>query len=117
MQVVRLRTLDGRETAFNGRLLASVSTDDGVKPYWLEMRLYQEQTGGYVLYTIGRTSLPDKEDRPRVARAVNARGVVALLQQERRGVIFLSKPSRELLALAARDDHEVADAVTRMAID
>lgn len=43
----------GDRVLVNGKRIAFVSTDDGVKPRWIELSVFERDAGGYVYHTIG----------------------------------------------------------------
>ena len=55
------QTSVGQKVIINGERVASVTTDDGKRPRWTELNIYETYSGIYVLEEIGRT-VAFKED-------------------------------------------------------
>ena len=44
---------------FTGELLASITTDDGLKDRWTEIEIYRTRAGSYIIHKNGNSRLPD----------------------------------------------------------
>lgn len=52
-----LRDATHRLIQLDGQLISHVSTDDGEKPRWMELSVYERDAGGYVYYSVGKSSI------------------------------------------------------------
>jgi hypothetical protein len=103
-----------RHLAFDGVLLASVSSADGSKMRWAELALYRTDSCEYVLHGVGATRVPGEEQRSWVHVTPDAADVIRRLQMQssETGATYLPNTAARLLADAARLDRGIADAYT-----
>lgn len=86
---------------------------------WFEVRIYavdagaddDDESGGYYVETVGRSTVPGEVDRRRVRRVFEPRRIVATLVQSKDGRVFVPLPSRGALEQAADRDPRIAEVI------
>ena len=92
---------------------------------WIEIEIFRTHDNTYVVYTLGRSALPDESDRPTVTSTTSPFEVIELLTVRRRiGTpgntrmsAFVPTQSARALAQAAEHDNRLRDAYENRAID
>lgn len=82
---------------------------------WYEPRVFRiDETGKYLLYTLGCSDIPGETDIPRYRYAANAHEVIFNMatQHEESGTRFLTTPARLMFRMAANHDPDIAEALT-----
>lgn len=83
---------------------------------WLETTIYETDTGGFVVHTIGRSIVPGENDRHRVTSTDSAFEVVEVLTIKGINEPFLPDPSARALAQAAHLNEDVREAYVNRAV-
>lgn len=100
---------DGRrQVQFEGRRLASASSEASGKRRWVEFTLYRTAGGMYVLHGIGRSVVSGEVDRHWVRQAEEPAGVMeSLYMMGDEGQKYLPRTAQDLLEDAATVDPAV----------
>ena len=101
---------------FNGILLGRDSSFQEYKTRWFEVEIYLDVNGEFVVYTVGRTLVPDETSRYRIARTRSAYKVVELLTVVNNGKMYIPRQSSRALSEAAQFNDDIRDAYVNRAV-
>jgi len=83
---------------------------------WLESTIYETDTGGFVVHTVGRSIVPGETDRHKITFTGSAFEVVEVLTIKGINEPFLPDPSARALAQAASLNEDVREAYVNRAV-
>jgi hypothetical protein len=83
---------------------------------WMDVEIYTDVTDGdrtypYLVYTVGRSDVPDESDRPRITHATNSMMVLGALMSQQRSGSHLAVAAKMALLEAAGYDDDLKDEV------
>lgn len=102
----------GRELDFEGELLGSSSSHARGKPRWLEVAIYKTVGGSYVVAGVGKTTLPNEQDREWAQVSTRAEAVLERLRlKDEDGVWYIPATSMRAIEEAAEVDAGIREAL------
>lgn len=105
----RLQSHDGPDLEFEGELIASSTSDDGIKDQWQSFNLYRTTNASkrYVLERLGESRVPGQITMRSFSKLPNAHQVRKRLERRRdNGETYLTIVALDLLEMAAHSDPE-----------
>lgn len=116
MPTIRLQRHAKLDLEFEGELIASSTSDDGIKPRWQSYRLYRKDSGGYVLERLGESRLAGEVTMHYVYELTNPNRVVKQLERKDGDRRYLTIVAQELIDQASENDERFrTEAVERAA--
>lgn len=106
-----LETRDGPPMRIRARKLGTGSSDDGVRPRWFDVDIYErERDGMYVIHTQGKTRVAGERTYIRIVETMSAFDAVSVLVVHHNGKTYIPRQSIRAIAQAAQWDDDMRDA-------
>lgn len=114
VQAYDLELRDGTRYRFNGQLLGRGSSERPDKDRWFEVYIYRNQSGTYILYTVGQSRLEDERPLIRLITTPSGFEVADRLIVSHAGRVYVPSQSQRALASAAQWDDDLLEAMREL---